>query len=144
MKEIPKLSSEDHPVAESGAINLTVSYPPGAFLYSSRTPRVQVDGKPTVLPGWGAHRIEVPAGRHKLQVWVPYFLPRKTGRAQLDVTLAPGEEVRLEYMAPSVSFARGSLGAPGEQKSTGYSTVMLFNVLAVAVAIVGLIVMLVR
>ena len=43
-----------------------------------------------------------------------------------------GRQVTLEYLAPTLTFRRGSLGEPGKQKSAGYSTVMIMNVIAVA------------
>lgn len=42
-----------------------------------------------------------------MQVWVPYALPRKAGRAKAEVTVRDGETVALEYMAPTVTFMRG-------------------------------------
>ncbi|MET7752686.1 hypothetical protein [Micromonospora sp. NPDC005367] len=81
-------------------------------------------------------------GRHQIAVWVPYTLPRKAGRAQADVTVGDGEVVTLEYMAPTVTLAKLSLGASG-QKSTGLSTVMVLNAIAAVVAVVVLLVLLI-
>lgn len=52
------------------------------------------------------------------------------------MTVAPGREVELEYVAPTVAFLRGSLGPPGRQRSAGWSGVMVFNVVAVAAVLV--------
>lgn len=47
-------------------------------------------------------------------------------------------------MAPTITFARGALGTPGEQTSTGHSTVMILNVVTLVVilgiCLVGLLV----
>ncbi|HEY3008448.1 MAG TPA: hypothetical protein VGJ63_10370 [Micromonosporaceae bacterium] len=40
-------------------------------------------------------------------------------------------------MAPSITFASGSIGSPGEQKSAGFSLVMVLNLLALLVVVVG-------
>ncbi|WP_244871841.1 hypothetical protein [Catellatospora sp. TT07R-123] len=42
-------------------------------------------------------------------------------------------------MAPTFTFARGALGAPGKVKSSGFSTIMIFNVLAVVAVIAALV-----
>ncbi|MFC5942043.1 hypothetical protein ABUL04_19270 [Micromonospora harpali] len=89
------------------------------------------------IGGWGRHRIAVDPGQHRLEVWVPYVLPRKAGRATREISVDEGAEVTLEYMAPTITLAPGQLGAPGEQKSTGYSAVMVLNIVVV-VAVVAL------
>lgn len=52
-----------------------------------------------------------------------------------------GEVAVVAYMAPAVTFARGSLGSPG-QKSTGLSTVMVFNAAVIVVTIAALLALL--
>jgi hypothetical protein len=84
--------------------------------------------------------VAVEAGRHRIEVWVPYIFPRKVGRAVADVEVAAGTVAELEYMAPSTVFAAGTLGGPGQQKSRGLSTVMTLNVVAVIVVVVLLLV----
>ncbi|MEU5938179.1 hypothetical protein ABZ807_03160 [Micromonospora sp. NPDC047548] len=66
---------------------------------------------------------------------MPYVLPRRAGRATREISVDQGGEVALEYMAPTITLARGALGAPGEQKSAGYSAVMILNVVAVLVVL---------
>ncbi|MER7267019.1 hypothetical protein ABT344_01715 [Micromonospora carbonacea] len=88
------------------------------------------------IGGWGRHRIAVDPGRHLLEVWVPYVLPRKAGRATREISVDEGGEIVLEYMAPTMTLAPGQLGAPGEQKSTGYSAVMVLNVVAIVAVVV--------
>ncbi|MEH0981950.1 hypothetical protein [Micromonospora sp. CPCC 205556] len=119
------------------ALTLTLRHPPAAFLYAATTPRVRLDGVDVTVPGWGRHSIPVDPGQHRLEVWVPYALPRRVGRVTREVSVDEGSEVSLEYMAPTITFGRGALGAPGEQKSTGYSAVMIANVVA-AVVVLGL------
>lgn len=124
-----------------GALSITFGFPTGGFLYRATSPRLRIDGTEIQVPGWGRHDVPVPAGRHQVEVWVPYAMPRKAGRARTDVAVRGGERVALEYMAPSVTLMRGSLGAPG-QKSAGWSGVMVLNVIGVLVLLVAVVVFL--
>lgn len=125
--------------SDDGTLSITFSHPAGTFLYQS-PPRLMIDDAEMRMPSWGRHRIPVPAGPHRIKVWVPYVLPRKAGRAQTDVTVKSGEEIQLEYMAPAVTFRAGSLGAPGQQKSSGYSTIMVLNGVVAVLAMVWLLI----
>lgn len=122
--------------AQLGALSITYAFPPAAFLYQRTKPRLQVDGVDVPVPGWGTHRVAVTPGPRDVKVWVPYVLPRRAGKARAKVTVPAGRQVSLEYVAPALTFRGGSLGAPGQQKSAGYSTVMILNVVAVAVVLV--------
>lgn len=126
--------------AESGALAVTLSYPATAFLYRATSPRVRVDGSDVEVAEWGSHRVPVAPGRHRVEVWVPYAIPRRAGRARTEVSVAAGEEVSLEYMAPTVTFLPGSLGVPGGQRSAGWSAVMVFQVVGVAAAALALLI----
>lgn len=126
---------------QSGLL-IRFGYPAGAFLYGSTSPRLEIDGVEVEVPGWGEHVFPVSPGAHGVKVWVPYVMPRRVGRATAHVEVAEGGRVELEYMAPTVTFAKGSLGVPGEQKSAGFRPVMALNVLAAIVMVIGLIVVL--
>lgn len=117
-------------------LSIRFGYPEAAFLYKQARPRLRIDGADVPVPGWGAHRVPVPPGRHTVQVWVPYTLPRRAGKARAEVTVPPGGETRLEYLAPTLTFRGGSLGRPGEQASAGYSAIMIINVLAIIAVVV--------
>jgi hypothetical protein len=86
--------------------------------------------------------VAVEAGRHRIEVWVPYIFPRRVGRAVADVEVAADTVAELEYMAPATVFTAGALGGPGQQKSRGLSTVMTLNVVAVIAVLVILLVLL--
>jgi hypothetical protein len=88
------------------------------------------------VSGWGRHSLDVAPGRHRLEIWVPYVLPRKAGKVSREITVAAGTRIALEYMAPTITFARGSLGMPGEQKSAGHSAIMVMNIVAVVLVVV--------
>ncbi|MGC5019703.1 hypothetical protein [Micromonospora sp. DT47] len=117
-------------------VDITLSHPAATFLYRATKPRMRLDGVEIPARGWGIHRLPVTPGRHRLEVWVPYVLPRKAGRASHEFLVGEGKKLELEYLAPTVTFARGSLGAPGEQKSVGHSTVMVLNIVAAVVVLV--------
>lgn len=127
-------------MTDTGFLNLGLGHPEAAFLYKATKPRVRLDATDLPVDGWGRHRIPVPAGRHRLQVWVPYALPRKAGRAALDIDVPAGGTLDLEYLAPTFTMARGSLGRPGEQASTGLTTVRVLNWAVVILVVAGLIV----
>jgi hypothetical protein len=128
----------------TGRLSITLSHPAAAFLYQATTPRVHIDGADAKVQGWGAHTIPVGAGAHWVDVWVPYALPRRAGRARAEISVGPGEEARLEYMAPTLTFARGSLGAPGQQRSTGFRLVMALNIIAVLALVIGFVIVITR
>ncbi len=97
-------------MTDSGCLNLSLAHPEAAFLYNGTKPRVRLDGAELPVAGWGRHQLPVPAGPHRLQIWVRYALPRKAGRAALDIVVPAGGTLDLEYMAPMFTMARGSLG----------------------------------
>lgn len=119
-----------------GMLSMTFAFPQAAFLYRQSGPRLRVDGVEIPVRGWGTHRIPVDAGSHEVRVWVPYMLPRRVGKARIEVSVSPGETARLEYLAPTLAFRGGSLGEPGRQTSAGYSTVRVINVVAIVAVLV--------
>lgn len=118
-----------------GTLTITFGFPQAAFLYQSTTPKLRIDGADVPVHRWGTHRIPVAPGSRAVQVWVPYSIPRRAGKARADVDVPAGGEARLEYMAPTATYRPGSLGRPGEQTSAGYSAVMIANVVAVIVVV---------
>ncbi|MFD2767077.1 hypothetical protein [Micromonospora eburnea] len=136
--------TNDSPAAREGTMSVTLSRPAGTFLYAASKPRLSLDGGDPVALSWGTHRLPVTAGRHRVQAWVPYLLPRRAGRAEAVVAVASGRTAEIEYVAPVVTFAKGHLGAPSRRKAKRSSAVMVFNgiaavlfVLMLAVTILG-------
>ncbi len=118
------------------ALSLDLRRPPGAFLYNATTPRVTIDGHDVPVHGWGVQQFDlIPGGGHRIEIHVPYIFPRRVGRVALDFTV-PEEGVALEYMAPTFTFAKGNLGAPGAQKSSGFKATWAMNI-GVFVLVVG-------
>jgi len=127
------------------ALVIDLRHPEQAFLYRTTKPHVLIDGVEHPVSGWGRHRFAVSPGTRHVQVYVPYTLPRRAGRAALEVAVPPEGEVVLEYLAPTFTMARGALGEPGRQVSTGASTVRVANLsvlvlvvlILVAIAVLG-------
>ncbi|WP_221327888.1 hypothetical protein [Actinoplanes sp. L3-i22] len=100
-------------------------------------PRLTIDGHDVVVHDWGQQYYElIPGGPHHLEIFVPYMFPRRVGRAKLDF-MVPEEGVALEYMAPSFTFAKGNLGAPGQQKSAAQKSVWAFSIGFVALVLIA-------
>lgn len=121
-----------------GELVITLAHPAAAYLYKATSPRVRIDGDQPQQARWGTNTLPVTAGRRRVSVWVPYAIPPRAGRAHTEVTVAPGERVRLHYLAPTVTFLRGSIGRSGQQRSAGWSAVMTFNVAAVVAVVLVL------
>src|SRR5262245_45797125 len=122
-----------------GTLIITFGHPPEAFIYEATSPKMNVDGTPFQVPGWGTYQYALPAGSHKLDVWVPYAIARKGGKAATQVTVGPGDNLAVQYMVPTLTFRRGSLGT-GSQKSSGRALVWVLNGVGLVVILVGLLV----
>ena len=117
------------------AFTLDLRHPAGAFLYNATKPRLTIDGHDVPVHDWGVQHLDlIVGGPHHIEIYVPYVMPRRVGRVKLDF-MVPEEGVALEYMAPTVTFAKGKLGAPGEQKSSGFRAVWAFNIAAVVLVV---------
>ncbi|WP_232345095.1 hypothetical protein [Actinoplanes awajinensis] len=117
---------------------IDLRHPAGAFLYNVTKPKLVIDGIDHQVPDWGQYLFDVPPGPHRVEVWVPYVFPRRAGRASVDLVIAE-QGVSMEYMAPSVTFAKGSLGPAGQQKSAGFKTVHAFNIAAIVLVVIAFI-----
>jgi hypothetical protein len=123
------------------ALILTLAHPPATFLYRATVPRVLIDDVPQPVTGWGEHRFELSPGPHRVHVHVPYVLPRRAGRADLEVVVPDVGDVPIEYLAPTFTLARGSLGPPGAQVSTGASAVRMANIVTLVVVVLAVVVL---
>lgn len=127
------------PQLSGQGITLTTKFFPMAWLFFFIKPKVLINGHEVPTAKWGRNEIALPAGQYHLHVHVPYFLPPKIGPADLNVTVAPGTPVELEYRAPLWNFSPGSLGAP-PQSYNGLG--LMIGVTAVAVVLIFLIALL--
>jgi hypothetical protein len=71
-------------------------------------------------------------------VHTPYVFPRRAGRADYTVDVAPGQFVELEYRAPMFSFSRGALGPP-PQRYPGVGAVIALISICVLIIVIMLI-----
>jgi len=113
------------------AIAVTARFIPLAWIFFFIRPAVAVDAVP--VPGsWGRTVLPVGPGPHRVQVYVPYFLPPRVGRAETIISVQPGQTVELEYCAPAWLFARGALGVPPQR----YPGLLFLIIVAAAVAVI--------
>lgn len=103
----------------------------GGALGGLSRPRVAVDGR-RHSGRWGRSELSVTPGRHRVEVWVPYPLPRRRGRAAVEIDVAPGETAALEYRVPLWPFLRGSLGPPPQRHRGAWLTLLVVAGAAVA------------
>ncbi|BBH66682.1 hypothetical protein ACTI_33670 [Actinoplanes sp. OR16] len=123
---------------EHAAIAITLRYSPLALLLGLFTPALAIDGQP-VQAGWKRPIVmPIVPGRHHVHVHVPYILPRRIGKADLDVMVAPGQTATLEYRAPTIAYMRGALGGPPQKyPGTAATIVLLVFMLLLAFCAVG-------
>jgi hypothetical protein len=110
------------------------SYNAMGFLLAATGPSVVVDGQHRGST-WGPTVVDLPPGPHHLHVHTRYL--GQTGRADLALSLAPGQIAHLYYRAPHTVLSRGRLG-PTPQHTGG--AVMAVGILASAILVVLLVV----
>ncbi|MGV9308617.1 hypothetical protein ACWDLG_35040 [Nonomuraea sp. NPDC003727] len=98
-------------------------------------PVVTLNGYPVPVR-WGRNVIPVVPGSHHLHVHVPGILPPQVGAADLQVWVAAGQSLPVEYRAPAWSFSPGALG-PAPQPWNGLAfQLALLGVLLVPLAFI--------
>ena len=110
------------------------SYNPLGVVMAAAGPSVYVDG---AYRGWtwGATVVDLPAGQHHLHVHTRYL--GQIGKADLVVSMAPGQVTHLYYRAPATVFSKGRL-APVPHRSGGAR--LAIGILASSVLVVLLVV----
>lgn len=99
-------------VRVDASLEIRTSFFPLAFLLFFFTPRVSVDGGVPFPAKWNHPQVvPVPAGRHRVEVWVPYLWMRQMGRSDVVVDLAPGARVPVRWRAPRIVFNPGRIEA---------------------------------
>ncbi|MFD1936168.1 hypothetical protein ACFSKW_32325 [Nonomuraea mangrovi] len=98
-------------------------------------PVVTLNGYPVPV-AWGRNVIPVAPGAHHLHVHIPGILPPQVGKADLQVWVAQGQSLPVEYRAPVWSFSPGALGrAPQPWNGLVYQ-LMLLGALLVPLAFI--------
>ena len=126
--------SASHAPGRQG-VTLTAKYFPLAWMLAFTKPVIEVDGR--AVPGrWGAMEIPLPPGEHRVHVHVPYLGAWRIGAVDGVVPVHPGQETRVEYVAPAWAFSKGALG-PAPQRYPGLG--ITIGVVAVPVVLAVLV-----
>jgi hypothetical protein len=109
----PQEQQPEQAPASQSYLAVTARYHWLTLTYAMFTLKLFVNGYE--LPArWGRNVVPMPPGQHTVQLYIPYFLPRRIGPAETTVTTTADQVVELEYRAPAW-FVRGSLGPPPQQ-----------------------------
>jgi hypothetical protein len=122
----------------AAALALTAKFFPLAWVFFFVKPAIIVDGY-RVPSKWSRNVIPLAPGRHRVEVYTPYFLPPRVGPASLMFDVMPGQTLELEYRSPLVVFLSGSLGAP-PQKYNGMWFAIAMSIVALLIVLCGCIV----
>lgn len=122
------------PAGGQSSIAITTKFFPLAFLLLLFKPRIAINGQELPPQGWGRVAVPVTPGNYNVHVHVPYLIPSKIGKADLALSVAPGQNVELEYRAPMWVISGGSLGAP-PQKYNGMVPMIVITAVALLLVI---------
>jgi hypothetical protein len=94
-------------------IRITAKFFPLMWILYFIKPKMGVDGSEFQGKWKEPVFVPVPAGRHSVTTYFPYFIPKKAGAGEISVDVAEGQIVDVTYKAPWVVFLKGrmSIGA---------------------------------
>jgi hypothetical protein len=98
-----------------GAITVTARFMPLSFFFLFVKPNFELDGQPAIPGTGGTNTFPVAPGPHRVCMYTPYLLPARVGPAEVVVDVPPGQNVHMEYKAPLIVWAKGSLGPPPQR-----------------------------
>ena len=101
--------------AEGGAIRVKTGFRALAFMLNLVKTRLVVDNGPPVMQPWGETVIPVAPGRHSVECWFRWGVYQKAGDSSVNVDVAPGQTVLLEYRAPYFVFSQGQWKVNGQE-----------------------------
>ena len=107
----------------------------GNVLRSMITPKVQIDGHPAPAK-YGENLFPVAPGAHQVSAHAQWMW--QYGKAQEQVSLAPGETAELYYATPVLTFLPGAMG-PTKQRHPGMMVLLLLCGVAIAFVVALLI-----
>lgn len=93
---------------QMGAIEVKSSFFVLAFLLFLFPAKATINGSAPLNQGWGVQVYPIPAGRHQVQVWCPYFGVMKMGDATHVVDVVPGQATVVEWKCPWLIFLPGT------------------------------------
>ena len=97
-----------------GAIEVKTSFFALAFLLFLFPAKASINGSAELNQGWGVQVYPMPAGRHQVRAWCPYFFLFKMGDVTHEVDVYPGQATVVEWKCPWLVFLPGewlNLGA---------------------------------
>jgi hypothetical protein len=124
------------PPPATGRLVVHSSYPWLGFLFALTGIKVEINGHPTKVP-WGQSPFDLPAGNYHLRVSGRWF--GEFGKAELPVTVYPGQAVAVYYRPPSLKWMRGAIGFT-PQKTPGRALSYTIQAIIIALAVAYLIV----
>jgi len=93
---------------EQGILEITASHSPLAFIYSLFKTNIVIDGQLERRP-WGTHRFPVEPGQHVVEVSYPWLFTQRCGRNSVEVSVGPGQILRVHYHAPAIRYMAGTI-----------------------------------
>lgn len=94
------------PEAQTGIQVRTKFFFLAFLLYFFKT-QIAVDGGAPVQRPWGETFIPVAPGHHAVRVYCPYLFYRYMGDSVVEVDVAPGQVVAVQWRAPLLVFLKG-------------------------------------
>jgi hypothetical protein len=110
---------------DHGVIEVETKFFVLAFLLLFFKPKVSIDGTEPQERPWGLAPFPVHPGRHRVTVFVPYLFFPRMGESSIDVDVAAGQAVRVQWNAPWLVFLSGRIvvlgaGPAPTGAATGY------------------------
>lgn len=96
-------------------------------------PTLVLDGQ-SVASAYGANTLQLPAGPHRVELFV--LVGRPFGQAGLDVEVPLGGVAEVFYAAPSTKFGAGSLGFTKQRAKGGAAAGIILGLVMGAMMLV--------
>jgi hypothetical protein len=90
-----------------------------AFLLMIFKPKASIDGGAPITLTWGVNPIPVPAGRHRVDVWLPYLFLSEMGKNGTEVDVPAGGAVQVRWNSPWLVFLKGRISVRPAEGAAG-------------------------
>ena len=95
------------PPSRTGIEVITGFFPLAFFLFLC-SPVLEINGH-AIPKGWGTQFYDLQPGRYRVTIYFAYMFRPQCGRAEVEVTIGPGEWRRVNYYMWPWMFAPGSI-----------------------------------